>query len=107
LRSKYFTAKRFHLPERANFVAYLLYGRYAERGLFLRYEFLKAKSSFSISFFAESEGTESGSLTSARHISERLIAYFIGDGFVSMNIVRERLNAFNCARREASLLPRK
>ena len=30
LRSKYFTAKRFHLPERANFVAYLLYGRYAK-----------------------------------------------------------------------------
>ena len=29
LRSKYFTAKRFHLPARANFVAYLLYGRYA------------------------------------------------------------------------------
>jgi len=24
------SAKRFHLPERANFVAYLLYGRYAE-----------------------------------------------------------------------------
>ena len=29
LRSKYFIAKRFHLPARANFVAYLLYGRYA------------------------------------------------------------------------------
>ena len=35
LRSKYFTAKRFHLPARANFVAYLLYGRYAVRGLLL------------------------------------------------------------------------
>ena len=34
LRSKYFTAKRFHLPERANFVAYLLYGRCAEGVLF-------------------------------------------------------------------------
>ena len=34
LRSKYFTAKRFHLPERANFVAYLLYGRYSEIGFF-------------------------------------------------------------------------
>ena len=35
LRSKYFTAKRFHLSARANFVAYLLYGRYAAVFLFL------------------------------------------------------------------------
>ena len=35
LRSKYFTAKRFHLPVRANFVAYLLYGRYACCAFFL------------------------------------------------------------------------
>ena len=29
LRSKYFTAKRFHLPKRANFIADLLYSRCA------------------------------------------------------------------------------
>ena len=33
LRSKYFTVERFHLPARANFVAYLPYGRYANGDL--------------------------------------------------------------------------
>ena len=42
LRSKYFTAKRFHLPARANFVAYLLYGRYAVP--FSHFLFIKNKA---------------------------------------------------------------
>ena len=37
LQSKYFIAKRFHLPEWANFVAHLLYRRCAVVVLFLLY----------------------------------------------------------------------